>query len=141
MICTFFGHGDAADNIRDKIKNAVESLISEGVNQFYVGNNGNFDYMVQSVLVELRRAGTDIELTVVISYIDEKVICAEQKDSMYPESLESVPLRFAISRRNDYMIASSQIVVAYVRHNFSNSHKWLEKAKKKGLRVINLAEM
>ena len=140
MICTFFGHRDATDKLKNKIKKTIEMLILEGVNHFYVGNNGHFDYMVQSVLTELKEAGADINFTVVVSYINEQLIRADQKYSMYPEGLEGVPLRFAISKRNSFMIANSQIAVVYVRHSFSNSHKWVEKTKKSGLKVINLAD-
>ena len=53
MICTFFGHRDASEKLIPVLKETIKQLISEGVTHFYVGNNGNFDYMVQSVLLEL----------------------------------------------------------------------------------------
>ena len=140
MKCTFIGHSDAPFYLREKIKLEVEELITSGVRDFLVGNNGRFDYMVQSVLSEKIKENYDINLTVVLSYIDESAIYVEQKYTIYPEGLEKTPLRYAISKRNDWLIQRSNIMVAYVKHNFSNSHKWLEKAKKKGLKIINLAD-
>ena len=83
----------------------------------------------------------DINFTVVLSYINEKSICADQYYTIYPEGLERTPLRFAISKRNEWMIKKSNIAVFYVKHSLSNSHKWLEMAKKKGLNVINIVDL
>ena len=53
-VCTFFGHGDADEEIKEKLERAIVSLIiSNGVNMFYVGTHGNFDKMVYSILAEL----------------------------------------------------------------------------------------
>ena len=82
--------------------------------------------------------GDDIDFIVAISYVDETAICADQQFTMYPDGLEKVPPKFAISKRNDWLISKSDIVIVYVKHHFSNSYKWMEKAKKKGAKVINL---
>ena len=140
MICTFFGHSDTTNETRLKTKTTIEKLILDGVRQYYVGNNGNFDYIVQSVLEELSQK-YDINFTVVLSYINEKSICADQYYTIYPEGLERTPLLFAISKRNEWMIKKSNIAVCYVKHSLSNSHKWLEMAKKKGLKVINIVDL
>ena len=138
MVCTFFGHKDAPSNIKMRLEEIIEALINEGVKNFYVGNNGNFDFYVQGVLENIVKKHNDIRFSVVLSTINETAIGAKQKYTVFPEGLENALPKFAISKRNDWMINNSQIVITYVRHNFSNSHKWLEKAKKKGLRVINL---
>ena len=140
MNCCFIGHADTPFEIRSKLKDTLTVLISEGVFDFYVGNNGNFDLLVQDVLIEMIKAGQSINLNVVLAYPNEESIRAEQKYTLYPDGLDNTPLRFAISKRNDLLIKNSQIIVAYVRHRFSNSHKWIKKAKKKGLKIINLAD-
>ena len=138
MICTFIGHKDSPSSIKPELKATINNLISEGVKTFYVGNNGNFDYMVQSILMEMKLKEYDIDFFVAISYIGEKSICANQQHTVYPYGLEKTPPRFAISKRNDWLVSKSQIIVVYVKNHFSNSHKWFQKAKKKGLRIINL---
>ena len=138
MKCCFFGHRDAKSKVKEVLKSTVAMLIKEGVTDFYVGNNGKFDYYVQQTLGELISKGYNIRVTVVLSYIDEVAICLDQKYTLYPNGLDKTPLRFAISKRNDYMINISQIAIIHVRHSFSNSHKLCEKAKKKGLRVIEI---
>ena len=55
--CTFFGHRDCPETIKPKIRTAVIDLIeNHGVTMFYVGNQGNFDRLVRSVLKETTRA-------------------------------------------------------------------------------------
>ena len=138
MKCCFFGHRDATPKVKEAIKSTVVILINEGITDFYVGNNGKFDYYVQQTLGEIISEGYDIKTTVVLSYLDEKAMWLDQKRTLYPDGLEETPLRFAIPKRNDYMINISQIAIIHVRHSFSNSHKLCEKAKKKGLRVIEI---
>ena len=138
MICTFFGHRDAPNSLTESIKKAVIQLIENGIKDFYVGNNGRFDFMVQDILANLIKNNGDINVRIVLSYIDEKAISGHQELTIFPEELESVPKKFAISKRNEYLIKKSAIVLCYVENSFSNSHKWVEKARKKGLKIMNL---
>ena len=140
MICIFFGHRDASSKVKEPLRCAIDALIREGVKEFYVGNNGNFDYYVQSVLTELCNERDDISFSVILSRIDEPAICADQSYTVYPEELENVPPKFAISKRNNLMISKGEIAITYVRNNFSNSYKLREKARKKELRIINLTD-
>jgi len=46
-----FGHRNAEKNTEEKLRAVITYLIKyENVNTFYVGNNGNFDLLVQKVL-------------------------------------------------------------------------------------------
>lgn len=139
MICTFIGARDTPFTLREHIKNAIIDLINEGVYEFCVGNNGNFDHMVQSVLFELR-SEYNIKFDIVLSYIDEVALIGNQAFTIYPEELANVPKRFAISKRNDYLLKKSNIVICYVNNTYSNRYKFTQKALKKGYTVINLSK-
>lgn len=139
MICTFIGARDTPFTLREHIKKAVVNLIFKGVYEFCVGNNGNFDHMVQSVLFELR-SEYNIKFDIVLSYIDEVALIGNQAFTIYPEELANVPKRFAISKRNDYLLKKSNIVICYVNNTYSNSYKFTQKALKKGYTVINLSK-
>ena len=56
-------------------------------------------------------------------------------ETVYPP-LESVPKRYAISRRNEWMVRESDIVVAYVIRGFGGAAKTLEFAQRKKKRII-----
>ena len=52
MICTFFGHKNTQSNIKIELEKTINDLIKKGIKNYYVGNNENFDYMVQSILMK-----------------------------------------------------------------------------------------
>jgi uncharacterized phage-like protein YoqJ len=138
--CTFIGHKNAGNNIREDLKNIISNLIeNNNVKQFYVGNHGNFDYMVQSVLKELSTEYTKINYNVVLAYIPEKKSeNVEYENSIYPDGLEYKPPKFAIIERNKWMIKNSDYLVCYVKNTVSNAYKFKEYANKKGKFIIEL---
>lgn len=107
--CCFFGHKDSPEGIRKKLKETIESLIAnEKVENFYVGNQGNFDRLVYSVLSELKQKYPQIKYAVVLAYLPtDKDFNDYDGNTIYPEGLEVVPKRFAISKRNEWLIANS----------------------------------
>ena len=140
MVCTFFGHKDAPDSVKEKLKNEILRLTSEKNVEFYVGNNGNFDYYVQNVLYEISKIQPNIKFSVVISYLNERIISDIKNSTVFPEGLEKVPPRYAISKRNDWLIKRANIAIVFVKNRFTNSYRWMDKAQRKGIKVINLAE-
>ena len=73
--CCFFGHREVTHNIRPKLIEIIEKLIvDEGVTDFYVGHQGQFDSMVYSVLKELKAKFPHIRYTVVLAYMPDEHI-------------------------------------------------------------------
>ena len=140
MTCTFIGHRDAPDSIKDKLKMILTELICEvGVDNFYVGNNGNFDRMVLSVLRELKLVYQHIEYSVILAYLPTgKYVDTEY--SIFPEGIEIVPKRFAIDRRNKWMIDRAEYMISYVLYNTGGAYKFMKIGERKGVKVINIAE-
>ena len=143
ITCTFFGHRDAPWEIKDKLKNAVIELITQrGVELFLVGDSGGFDRMVKNVLSELQPI-YDFKFFVVLSRIPTKNRSEQYFDysiSVVPDGIESVLPRFRIDFRNKYMLNSSDYVISYIEREYGGAFKYYEKAKRKKLTVINLAE-
>lgn len=139
--CTFFGHGDCPDNIRPQLKDAILSLAESGVRDFYVGCNGNFDKLVRSVLREFSSENA-LRYAVVLAYLDERAAALHKEGypTLFPEGLEDVPPRFAISWRNKWMIKKSDYVLCYVKYSFGGAAKFRESAIKQGKTVMDLAE-
>lgn len=142
-VCCFFGHRIVANEIRNMLFNEIERLIVDyNVCRFYVGNQGEYDKIVRSVLKEIKKNYEYIQYSVVLAYLDSK----NQDDidyyeeTEYPDGLEAVPKRFAISWRNKWMVDRSQFCIAYVTDNFGGAAKFVELARKKKLVVINIAE-
>ena len=142
MVCTFFGHKDTPKEIEPTLRSTLIDLIAnKNVNVFYVGNNGNFDTMVRHQLEDLSHI-YPVTYSVVLAYLPtEKNKYDDLTHTIYPESLETVPKRFAISWRNKWMIQQSDIVVTYVTHNFGGAAQFKVLAEKQGKNVINLSSV
>ena len=138
--CCFFGHREVTHNIKPKLTEIIEKLITEdGVTEFYVGHQGHFDGMAYSVLKELKGKYPQIRYTVVLAYMpDEHIKEVYGEDTLFPDCLETVPKRFAISKRNDWMIQQSGFAVCYVHKITGGAAKYREKCVKKGLRVTDV---
>ena len=138
--CCFFGHREVTHNIRGKLIEIIDNLITEkDVKEFYVGNQGQFDSMVYSVLKELKRKFPQIRYIVVLAYMpDEHIQEVYGEDTLFPDGMENVPKKFAISKRNDWIIQQSRIAICYVHKITGGAAKFREKAEKKGLQIIDV---
>lgn len=129
--CTFFGHSQCPD-LRSELREAVMRLAGDGIDMFYVGDHGNFDAQVRSVLSEL-----GLRYGVVLAYLP-KGAGAGFGDTMFPEGLELVHPRYAIDRRNHWMLERSDYVVTYVHHGWGGAAKFAALAERQGKRMIRL---
>ncbi len=137
--CTFLGHGDCFGLHTEELCEAIEALISKGIDTFYVGNQGGFDRMVHSSLKQLQEKYPHIHRYVVLAYLPAKgQELGEPVYTLYPEGLELVPPRFAIEHRNKWMINTSAYCICYVNHAWGGAYKFAKLAKRRGLQVINL---
>lgn len=106
MTCTFFGHREIFTEIQPKLQSTLVYLIeNKNVDTFYVGNNGKFDYMVIETLKSLKVNYPNIFYYVVLAYLPNKKNNLESDsfiDTIYPEGLEKVPRKYAISKRNEW---------------------------------------
>lgn len=139
LVCTFFGHRDCNDLQEERLRQAIEALIHQGVTTFTVGNQGQFDGMVRRCLHTLQETYPHIQYRVVLAYLPtEQAPLEDAADTVYPEGLETVPLRFAIQRRNDYLVETADICLCYVRHTWGGAYRSVCRAKRHGLQIINL---
>ena len=139
-ICTFFGHSECYGLDKAVLRNAIEDLIKQGVAEFLVGNHGQFDGMVFSCLQDLSKDYPEISYSVALAYFPtrKKDYDIYQGHSFYPEGLEIGPAKFAIERRNRYLIDSADICLCYINHTFGGAYKFARMAMNRGLQVINL---
>ena len=138
--CTFFGHRDTPKEIEPTLRSTLINLIeNKNVSTFYVGNNGNFDLMVRQQLASLSELYA-IKYSIVLAYLPKQAFPDnESSKTIYPEGIEKVFPRFAISWRNKWMLSKSDFVVTYVNRPFSGAAQFKELAHKQHKQVINLA--
>lgn len=60
---------------------------------------------------------------------------------MLPEGMELAHPRYAISRRNKWMLNQADYVLTYISHSWGGAARWAEKAQREGKQVYNLYPM
>lgn len=137
--CTFFGHRDTPTIIEPMLRTVLSDLIeNHAVQVFYVGNHGLFDSMVRRQL-SMFESTHGIRYYVVLAYLPKKEGLPEKDvHTIYPEGLELVPPRYAISKRNLWMLEQSDYVITYVRGLNGGAAQFRRLAQTKGKTVIEL---
>ena len=141
MTCTFFGHSDAGKEIIPNLRREIINLIeNKNADTFYVGNHGQFDFYVKSILGELTVTYPHIKYSVVLAYLprESEKEYEDFSNTIYPEGIEKAPLKFAIVKRNRWIIEKSDFVITYVNRVIGGATQFKVLAEKKGKTVINI---
>ena len=96
--------------------------------------------MVRSVLKNMKKEYPHIRYYVVLAYMPGTTNYRYEdfSDTIYTDGLETVPKRFAISKRNDWMLNNSDMVVSYVNKPCGGAYNFTQKAVKKKKRLWNI---
>ena len=138
MIVTFCGHAQISqsEKIEKWLYAVTQKLIEQGATTFYLGGYGAFDSLAASVLREQKKQYPQIELVLVLAYLNTGRNTSGYDSTVYPP-LETTPRRFAISHRNRWMVEASDVVVAYVLHDWGGAATTLRCAKQKKKQIIS----
>ena len=150
MIISFAGHSFVASSeaVKEIVKEQLRKNIIGGAPvSCYLGGYGSFDEICAGACRELKRENIELELIYVTPYmsLSEQQKIKEMKayglydDSLYPP-IENVPQRFAISRRNEWMMSNADLVIAYVNRNYGGAYQSIEVARRKGKKIINVCD-
>lgn len=137
MTVTFCGHAQVENEAAVCIwlDETILKLCREGAKEFLLGGYGHFDALAASAVYRAKAQFGDILSILVLPYPDREFDPAFYDGSVYPP-LEHVPRRYAISRRNQWMVERADIVVAYVSHHWGGAAKTYAYAIKKEKQVI-----
>ena len=132
MIITFCGHSNYIKNCKDEeiLLNLLEKTIQGKQVDFYLGGYGNFDAFALECAKKYKQRHLNANLIFVTPYInnwleERKDILQKSYDMViYPE-LENVPLKFAIIKRNEWMVSKADYVFAYVNISFGGAYNTL----------------
>ena len=147
MTITFCGHSNClfSDEEKEKLKQLlIKEIRKNPTCKFYLGGYGDFDSLCLRTLRGLKKEFQDIELIFITPYIDKNYSKLEfakyhYDDVIFPP-LESIPRKFAILKRNEWMVDSADLVIAYVKYSWGGAAKTLEYAKRKKVPIINIAQ-
>lgn len=149
MIITFVGHGalriDA--NLSEKIVQTIKDNVKEKENiTFYCGGYGDFYNHCASICRKFK-----MELSCEVVFVTPYITPSQQKkmkylidaklyDSIVYPPIENAIPRYAIAKRNEWMVSESDLIIAYVTHTYGGAYKTIQYARKKRKIIINLAE-
>lgn len=146
MVITFCGHSQVI--FTDEEKSVLRNILVDEINKnptskFYLGGYGDFDVLCLRTLKDLKADFPEIELIFITPYLDKNYSKLEfakyhYDDVIFPP-LENVPRKFAILKRNEWMVEEADLVIAYVMYSWGGAAKTLEYAKRKKKTIINLA--
>ena len=141
MNVTFCGHAQITEReaLQNWLQTVTQNLIEQGATTFYLGGYGAFDSLAAAVLREQKKRYPQVELVLVLAYLNTRRDTSGYDRTVYPP-LETVPRRFAISRRNRWMVESVDVVVSYVLHDWGGAATTLQYAKRKKKRIISYCD-
>ena len=150
MVIAFIGHSALSpysEEIAEKLKNTISENLPAGEEvTFFCGGYGEFDALCAKVCHDMKESHPHLESLLITPYITE----ARQKklnndfqikelyDGIVYPPLETVPFRFAISRRNEWMMENADLIIAFVTHNYGGAYTALSDAKRRKKKIINL---
>ena len=147
MIIAFCGHSSyqATEKHKDTILDILKEYIDDPAIKFFLGEYGNFDSFAYRCAKEFKSKNPSAKLVFVTPYIpsDSHKHIAAEKDRfdliLYPP-LESVPPRYAISYRNRWIVENADLIIAYISHEYVGAYAMYRYAKRKNVKIINLAD-
>lgn len=148
MTISFIGHSfiNRDEKIKQAVKNEIQKNYAKGDTiTCYLGAHGRFDEICASACKELKNEGLPIERVYVSPYItlaeqakiDELIKSGAYDTSIYPP-IESSPPKFAILKRNEWMIANASLIISFVHHEYGGAYTSLKIAKRMKKTIINV---
>lgn len=145
----FIGHRyiDNISLIEKKIEELVRNIISDkSYVEFLVGNDGEFDQIVSSTVLRVKRKNfcADSSLIWIMPYETAKYRNNEKNFKNYYDEIElcdesaSAYFKNAIMIRNRYMVDRADILVCYVEQKKGGAYQTMKYAKSIGKNIINI---
>ena len=132
VIVTFCGHSKIyqTGNFSKLLDIILPSLIEGGAATFYLGGYGDFDSLAAAAVRRQKAVYPHITAILVLAYLNRETDASRYDDTTYPP-LENVPPRYAIVRRNEWMVRESDVVISSVTHGLGGAAKTLDYARRK----------
>ena len=141
MIITFLGHSSLnnCENLLIKVTETILENTKEDENiLFLCGGYGDFDNVSLLACHEVKEKRPNSEIAFVTPYL-KNLTKNELYDTIIYPSLENIHPRYAISKRNEWMVEKADLVIAYVKYTYGGAYKTMLYTQRKKKQIINLA--
>ena len=108
----------------------LPSLIEGGAATFYLGGYGAFDSLAAAAVRRQKAVYPHIMSILVLAYLNRETDVSLYDGTTYPP-LENVPPRYAIVRRNEWMVRESDVVISGVIHGWGGAERTLDYARRR----------
>lgn len=140
-VCAFFGHREVYQNIGAPLELAIISAIAQGYDTFWCGGYGAFDLCAAGTVYRLKRMYPHIQAVLILAYLPKHPLLDIYDHSIFPEGIEIGPPRFAISRRNQWIIRNCDASICYVNRTYGGAHSAFQKLQRQNKVLVNLGKL
>ena len=147
MIVAFCGHRNYIETAADeeKVLALLSSCVGAGACELFLGEYGNFDSFAYRCAKKFKGERTDRRLVFVTPYLSTEYrknaveYTKNRFDQVVYPPLETVPPRYAIVRRNKWIVEQADVLIAYITHKHGGAYTMYQYAQKKEKVVFNIA--
>lgn len=152
--CFFIGPEKlSASKIQDmliSLDREIERLILNGVTDFVSGGAQGFDQIAASMIIAKKEMGRKVRLVFALPYRGRERLWSRERKSLYHRLLEEADEIIYVSKRYDpfcmlrqesFMIERCSYCICLITDTGSAAPGAIRLALKKGIEVINTAEM
>lgn len=135
-ICGFCGHRDCDDELREQIRATIKDIIeNDGITVFYSGGMGDFDRLCEHAVREIQRSNKDIKLYLIKPSFTQKLNTEKEYYSNFYDGIiipdfDNVHYKRIITKRNEWIVNHSDIILCYVIRRNGGAYKTLQHALK-----------
>ena len=151
--CFFSGHRDLPQEkyveVQEKIEQAVESLIAQGVQYFGTGGSMGFDTIAALTVLKVKRRHPEIRLVLILPYHDYSSNWPPKGKRLFAQIASLADKTIYTSeryyngcmyKRNRHMADQSGWCICYLERGTGGTAYTVSYAKSIGVQIINLAE-
>ncbi|MBE6529623.1 MAG: hypothetical protein E7680_03350 [Ruminococcaceae bacterium] len=142
---SFIGHRQVEHfrEVEEQLTEIVKDLIrSKEFVEFYIGRNGDFDILAASVIKRAQekygKANNSLILVIPYPITDMEYMEKYYDEIWYPDELHGVHYKSAITKRNEWFVDHSDLLVAYVTRASGGAYDCMKKAQQKGISVAQI---
>ena len=149
----FTGHrAISVDDMRSSaelISEQIRALRDEGIVNYYAGGALGFDFAASVTLLNMKNIMPELTLNLVLPCHDYDKKWAKNEKELFSRVIARADTvvytsehysNFCMHLRNRYMVDRSSVCIAYMTENKGGTASTVDYARKKGLRIINIAK-
>lgn len=141
MIVAFFGHSNYVEGQNDekKLLDMLNEYIAYEKVEFFLGGYGNFDNFALRCCKKYKITNENATTIYVSPYLlpsSKLAIAKENYDEIIYPPIETVPQKYAITKRNEWIVGVADLIVVYVNNKFGGAYNAYIHAKRKGKQIV-----